>query len=552
MMAFTSRLCSCGPRSLRRLRAKVVCMATVGLWMVVCSSAFASGPLLESDSCVNEAPSARYISLHAASGRHVADPYEVIARSRDLPYARRLLARLRTYPMWEFDKTVFELGTGHRVDTLSPPSPRQYFQIYVVDGADLAMLEADGLDARYCGASGSDAAVVAAGASPSTAVHEVFHAFQDGAAGTPLDGSWWGEATAEWGSLYAGVSGSLDDAFLGHPEQPLALQATTGPDADHQYGAFRFVQWLAHHAPRDTFTRILAWPFVQLGHGSSDAVLRLLEQSETREGRSLPTDLGRFWADHLKDDGALGPAAASSTLTASIGSASDHADVADYAAKLIKIDADPSAVSIHVVITQTQGELYVAAGGGTPQLQGDTYDKTFCTDGNGTPWPGSLGVAYTAHRNGGTLDVNTTTSDDPESCQTPTQTTPSTPPPVTTTPPSSGGSCGIAGFYGMGDIQTPPVYVSGTVTCIGGPHIIGLDVSIWCGDTIASTLNTTGSQPQIVDIPLNSGGSGIWDVTNGGTTFEVTFAVTSTTMSGTVTMENGPCPRSLGYAATRS
>lgn len=103
----------------------------------------------------------------------------------------------------------------------------------------------------------------------------------------------------------------------------------------------------------------------------------------------------------------------------------------------------------------------------------------------------------------------------------------------------------------MGVTQYPPVYVSGTVTCVGGPHITALDVTTWCSDQATSRIQPVGTQPQPVNIPLNSGGVATRDFTWGGTTFEMTFAVTAADMTGTVTMEDGPCPQTLAFSAPR-
>jgi hypothetical protein len=241
--------------------------------------------------------------------------------------------------------------------------------------------------------------------------HEIFHAFQAGAAHHQVGGAFWVEATAEFGART--VLGARDDspgfdnAFIRDPQR--ALDHLSDGETDHQYGAFRSVQWLNQYMPDAAFWSMLVRTFPRLGgHHSDVAVVR---RAEGRAGRSLDEDLGRFWADHLTATDDNGPAAPAQSLID--GERAAHPAVGRLSAHLFRVTAHASTRRLRVTVTPGTRAHQLWIDDGTLTHHDDGYTQEFCVGAaaGGLPrWPGQLGIVYTntsGHRDHVRVTVDT-------------------------------------------------------------------------------------------------------------------------------------------------
>ncbi len=144
------------------------------------------------------------------------------------------------------------------------------------------------------------------GSLPGILAHELAHAFQSGTADMPIRDNWFMEATAEYfASLVAPdpVQRALrDQAFFGDPSISLDSFQGSGSEEAHEYGAFRFIQWLALRLG----TRVDVYSFVrEMIQRTARTPTPSAEVTDNLAGilaarsQSFADDLGRFWAEHM-------------------------------------------------------------------------------------------------------------------------------------------------------------------------------------------------------------------------------------------------------------
>ena len=141
---------------------------------------------------------------------------------------------------------------------------------------------------------------------PAILAHELAHEFQGGTAGVPVRDNWFMEASAEYfASLLAPdpvMKAQRDEAFFGDPSIALDTFQASGVEAAHEYGAFRFVQWLALHLGTRADVYAFVREMIQRTARSSTpsaSVTDPLAGILAARGQSFADDLGRFWAEHM-------------------------------------------------------------------------------------------------------------------------------------------------------------------------------------------------------------------------------------------------------------
>jgi hypothetical protein len=564
-----------GVRLRRTVAITLAAIALVaGAALVLTPGARASGPLVRGGGdCFNHHPTGPFHALPRTGAMRLL-PITVLARPSDQDVARRYAqAVLLTHPIEEFEHD-FRRGAGHAVH---PPSHGPRLELYVVAPHELPG-DTDGIETAYCGANRPVAVAVSTnlpGANYASAViaHEIFHAFQAGAAHGQVGGAFWVEATAEFGART--VLGARDDdpsfdnAFIRHPER--ALDHVSDAETDHQYGAFRFVQWLSQHMPDAAFWSMLVWTFPRLGGHHSD--VSVVRRAERRAGRSLDEDLGRFWADHLTATDDNGPAAPAQSLID--GERAAHPAVGRLSAHLFRVTAHASTRRLRVTVTPGTRAHQLWIDDGTLTHHDDGYSHEFCvgaTAGGLPRWPGQLGIAYTntsGHRDHARVAVDTESAGPcapPNTCATAARVSGRTPllsaagPRDATScqpPPPPGHPCsGRDGSYDTYDaLLTPPGQIDRVyfdVFCVEGQgtQLNGFGGAVACpaGGHSGVDLGPSGGSHHVGQY-LNGNGSITFTYTYLNATITVTMQVAGTEGTGTVTVQTPSCSRTMDFAA---
>jgi hypothetical protein len=392
-------------RGRRVLLALPMLAAILGL---LPSSAAATGPLYDAArDCVNGAPTTPYTSTYIGGAS-----YETLGTTATIGAATRLRDQLEHASTFETWQGLFA-SSGRTVLPRGPGGGAQY-EIYVPPDLDIGVPGLLGLQSRYCSQPGSTAVVIPASVVDqpdglATAAHELFHAFQSGAAGGPIWPGWWAEATAEWGNKLLFdqplTPDNRDDAFLRRPQVPLDRFTGTGPDRLHQYGAYRFVERLSRRMGPRAFWDMLVDTFEETGHpgggghpGSPPNQTAILRRALDDHGRQLDEELGRFWAAHLEDTADNGPAAEITSLPVETGTDRQNFRVSSLAAKLLSFPLGSGVKKVHVEVDRVEGNehLWVRAGGLNERR---SYDQTFCVNTGRNPdlprWISDFALAYT-------------------------------------------------------------------------------------------------------------------------------------------------------------
>jgi hypothetical protein len=388
-------------------RALTAFMVSVAV-LVLPSAASATGPVYDlARDCVNSAPTTPYTSTYLGGPL-----YETLGDATTVDAAARLRDQLEAADIFGTWQRLFA-SSGRSVLPRGPGGGSPY-EIYVVPDADIGGLGYRGVQTRYCSSTRSTAVVIPVREVDrpdglATAAHELFHAFQSGAAGGAIWAGWWNEATAEWGNKLLFDQplspDNRDDAFLRRPEIPLDRRTDTQPDRIHQYGAFRFVERLSRVLTPRAFADVLVDTFEEIGHprsvanpGSVPDQTEILRRVLDDHGRDLDTELGRFWAAHLDATSDNGPAATVTPMPVDVGESSENFRVRPLAAKLLSFPLGSRVKKVRVQIDRVRANehLWIRAGG---LAERDSYDQTFCVNrGTGAtlpPWLSDFAVAYT-------------------------------------------------------------------------------------------------------------------------------------------------------------
>jgi hypothetical protein len=369
------------------------------------SSAAATGPLYDpARGCVNGAPTTPYTSTVRTGAA-----YETLGTAATIAAATRLRDELERTDVFGTWQALFA-SSGRTV--VPPAGGGSVYEIFVVP--DIELTGAFGVQLPYCSQPRTTAVVIPASGVDSpdglaTAAHELFHAFQSGAAGGAIWPGWWTEATAEWGNKLLFdqplTPDNRDDAFLRRPQVPLDRFTGTGPDRLHQYGAYRFVERLSRRMGSRAFWDLLVDTFEETGHinslehpGSPPNQTAILRRALDDHGRQLDEELGRFWAAHLEDTADNGPAAEVTPLPVETGSDRQNFRVSSLAAKLLSFPLGSGVKKVHVEVDRVEGNehLWVRAGGLDERR---SYDQTFCVNTGRNAdlprWISDFALAYT-------------------------------------------------------------------------------------------------------------------------------------------------------------
>jgi len=356
---------------------------------------------------------------------------------------------------------------------------------------------------------------------PFFVAHEFGHVFQYAVSGRTLRGSWWLEATAEYaGRRIDPPFGDLgrDAAFLARPELSLDSRRDV-----HEYGAWRFVQWLDARMGDRRFWGMLRDSFDR--HGVRESIeddedqpdtTRVVRRALQEAGRDLDVDLPRFWADHLRDTPDSGPAAARTTVRVSAGARTKSFSVRRLAARLLDLAPDAGIRRLRVRIDPPGDDrLYVTG----PLRRVRTFDQIYCTEGGGRHprLPADLAFAYTnVAADTQTLKVKLDASTDDAGCRRST-TTP------TPAPPPDAAACGAKeGTYDTGTGGAVRVKLSvdcfrgrltvngitGKVPCSGQPVPLGTSADTYYllrqeadeGDRLQTTYAPTSTASVTLDV----------------------------------------------------
>lgn len=337
--------------------------------------------------------------------------WEVLAKRANMDVADRADAIITREHIWS---TYSDRLGDVRYDRSADGHPRR-FQVFI--SREVPDPGADGQTMEYCGPPVADAVVILPtderGYLKRLLAHELFHAFSAGAGDGQVYG-WWDEATATWGEMqFTREDGAFDESFLQRPGIPLDDVASI---RDHEYGAWRFVQWLEG---RTDVWRFMIDTFQAMGRGADGT--QAVAGALSARGRGLGLDLAEFWGDHLRPENPLnGPATRGQTVRFPADEPSGGGDFVDsgtlHAERLaagvarFRLFRDSNVQSITIRTDPTPPGTYLwVQNGDDLEDWTDGDSASFCVGGfsrttGAKAWPGEFPVAYTnGHRDPGTL-----------------------------------------------------------------------------------------------------------------------------------------------------
>jgi hypothetical protein len=491
-----------------------------------------------------------YVVLATRATRHRALGLQAVMRAR------------RIYETWATDfavdgntATVLGPGAGQPYEIFVVAHRNAFFRSSRADGADLPLCSAGGsVDDLHDGMIVEDDLASEPGPdgpvdwSANVLAHELFHAFQGGVIGHyPDAGTWWLEATAEWGGdANFGVPRSrvtqLDSSLFGHPE--LALDELTrtgsGDEARHPYAEWRFVQYLARQLGPGALFPYLVDTFRALGNGTD------VNQAITDNGaQAIDVQLGGFWAHHLPPtSGTTAPARIQEHPEITAGGSHTERFEADARAANVfryRLASDVKQVDIDIPSSYAgqHGQLWQRLGGQTAR-EVTPGTEHFCVGGDdetAQQWPGDITFAYvngdlSAGATDHTLAITATGST--HECS---HAHPAHPP----TPTPSGGTCPVRSGYYSTDSQTPDFFVKIDCPGMGEPQLTAIGGAVVCPDGQPANLGPAIVYGQVLHILLDASGSASATWMYSGGTFHATVdagSSQSTSMvTGTVTFD---------------